>query len=285
MNKKLLFSVIASLLPFVLVGTIVGGLYLFYPILFNRILTLCTTIGLSGVAILTIILTFSRKLKNWLLDRWYYDFSMLNSKIKNDPNWAKKVKIFWVDDEFKNKKSNITKLAKNLEKSYNVRIFSSIPINDSDIDEYHILIFDIEDVKQGADNQYNAREIVSRLINKNPYRVFVFCTAAFMDDYFLKNVRAMYVQKGHSVSTTIQHAVNILSDAQLFWDKCIEPYLRLNINNIKSIRKIKMAYIKDWKTLSMSRNIAQSQSNLQTLCQKKEFENLKLEELCKIIRL
>ena len=291
--KKVVVWIVAFALPPVLLIAVWLIARAVYPEELREVWTSVSALGFSVVGLASYYFKGAKLFYNWLLDVFYYDLSILQNKKDLE---KQKINVFWVDDEFvsKNKVDDeFVSENKDLDAALIVlrRIYNSVvatpsvPANDALLNNYHILIFDVDGVSQEG-NRYDALGIATSLYHENPYRVFLICSGRYSCPPALLDVcRGKFIRKGENIPNNVQSYGGILSKPKIFWVEKVEPYLRGRGLDDKSIEEIKRAYIKDWKMSYASRNVMLHQLNLYALSQKDKYRDLNLLDLCKYVLL
>ena len=242
-----------------------------------------SALGFSVVGLASYYFKRAKLFHNWLLDKFYYDLSILQNKTNLE---SQKINVFWVDNDFANENEDLDSAKSVLSGIYHsVTAVPSVPANDALLNNYHILIFDVDGVSQEG-NRYDALGIATSLYNENPYRVFLICSGAWSCPPALLDVcRGKFIRKGENIPNNVQSYGGILSKPKIFWVEKVEPYLRSRGLDDKSVEAIKIAYIKDWKMSYASRNVMLHQLNLYALSQRDKYRDLNLLDLCEYVLL
>ena len=177
--KKTFIWISAYILPPILLGVVWLIVHALYPEWLEETWTaFLVATGVTGGSLVTYYLKGAKLFYNWLLDVFYYDLSILQNKKDLE---SQKINVFWVDNDFANENEDLDSAKSVLSGIYHsVAAVSSVPANDAELSNYHILIFDVDGVSQEG-NRYDALGIATSLYNENPYRVFDGIRVAFDD--------------------------------------------------------------------------------------------------------
>lgn len=308
--KKTFIWISVYILPPILLGVVWLIVHALYPEWLEETwAAFLVATGVTGGSLASYYYKRAKLIYNWLLDKFYYDLSILPNKKGLE---SAKIKVFWVDDEFMSTEEALDAarvvLSKNgtlhaaqvvlsengdldaarrvLSGIYNsVVVTPSVPANDAELNNYHILIFDVDGVSQEG-NRYDALGIATSLYNENPYRVFLICSGRYSCPLALLDVcRGKFIRKGENITNNVQYYGGILSKPKAFWEEKVEPYLRRKGLDDKSVEEIKIAYIKDWKKKCEDPDVEVKTLKMYALLKKEKYRDINLLDLCNFVLL
>ena len=156
--KKTFIWISAYILPPILLGVVWLVTRVLYAEELKDAWASISALGFSVVGLVSYYFKGAKLFYNWLLDKFYYDLSILPNK--NDLE-SQKINVFWVDNDFANENEDLDSAKSVLSGIYHSVVATpSVPANDAELNNYHILIFDVDGVSQEG-NRYDALGIAT----------------------------------------------------------------------------------------------------------------------------